>query len=878
MGLVKALTHEISPNDYPNYGALAIIPCNSISNINVLTTFNVTFTNCTLKYTEYLEERSSLDLINNGYINLLCLSLFTFNTSNIQDSSSLDLYFMAYEANRTHGLYSHYIDSDNYELFWIVWGATTTVTLEYRMRVGGVTVHSITQNITLSLNVYNHFNIHHSANTVVIYVNGTQRATTTDAGANAYNITGPENVRIGFTNNISGSPDYYCNGNFGFVAWHQGLHCSLNHTSQPTAKTYDTTETFEYTYEIFESTNQYAYQPFILGNDGLYQNFANTVSLGGGTLVFGFEEGIKFVAPIKPVSSMFVISTPAGTPPPNTTNPLTYFVSYLNVENGMESLPIPIGSASPSGAQRVRITNNNPLPSSWFIGTATRYKIYRLNGGASTYQYIGTYTGGNMDDSVDENILSPSSTLGPFDNLPIADTAKTDLFVAADLPPTPTLTNATLVAGGTLTSGSTYEYLITRYDEILGIESGPSNLVTATPSAGNLTVAVNSPSSPGNHYVYKCYRRNVTSNEQFYYYIGSTTSGGASFNDTGFANSSPRITDPGAFDSILNCAYAEQHLNRLWQAIPASSTLFPEYKRTIVFSEDGDFFRYYTNNFILIGETNTPITGLVSFLGNLVVFKEKEIYAIVGNSPANFRVITISKEYGCSSANSITIYSNKLRFANGQGVYSFDGINVTKISKTINNLYLANMTDSVKCTLSSGVFASLGLLIISIGSNLSLVYNIEESNQDEELWYTFTANTFTSFAKSTIYGIDSVYAAGPNHIQILTQEFKDYGKAQNITWNWTGVPVSFDINTYLNTNKIRCLITPTTSSQFVKLGYKVGSVEGLEDRTILNQEELIKSVGNRSKYIAPVIKSTVGTTERINILGFNIEARIKVKQ
>ncbi len=137
--------------------------------------------------------------------------------------------------------------------------------------------------------------------------------------------------------------------------------------------------------------------------------------------------------------------------------------------------------------------------------------------------------------------------------------------------------------------------------------------------------------------------------------------------------------------------YFEIHQNRLF--IANTSDLSDEIRFSRFYNDAGNSIKQYNASaWISInqlsvspGDGTVGITGLKSFLGNLVVFKEQAIYVITGRAP-DYSIIKIPSGIGCLYRWTITIFKNLLLFLGSDGIYSFNGNIITKLSDKIQPL------------------------------------------------------------------------------------------------------------------------------------------------------------------------------------------------
>lgn len=121
------------------------------------------------------------------------------------------------------------------------------------------------------------------------------------------------------------------------------------------------------------------------------------------------------------------------------------------------------------------------------------------------------------------------------------------------------------------------------------------------------------------------------------------------------------------------------HQNRMWCASGDDSKLH--------FSSFGRPESFSPTSFIDISAAkgdNQFITGIGALFDELVIFRNRSVYALTGNDITNFVVRKISDDYGCLSPRSIKQIENGMMFYSNQGwaVYSSGGI-IQRVSDNI---------------------------------------------------------------------------------------------------------------------------------------------------------------------------------------------------
>lgn len=81
------------------------------------------------------------------------------------------------------------------------------------------------------------------------------------------------------------------------------------------------------------------------------------------------------------------------------------------------------------------------------------------------------------------------------------------------------------------------------------------------------------------------------------------------------------------------------------------------------------------------------ITGIKSFNGAFMIFKQKSFHILTGEDPANFALRELSDQYGCVSHRAIAQYNDFLLFLDRKGIVKFNGANFEIISTPLDPLF-----------------------------------------------------------------------------------------------------------------------------------------------------------------------------------------------
>lgn len=138
--------------------------------------------------------------------------------------------------------------------------------------------------------------------------------------------------------------------------------------------------------------------------------------------------------------------------------------------------------------------------------------------------------------------------------------------------------------------------------------------------------------------------------------------------------------------------YLAFHKNRLWLVSATDPT-------KIVFSELGDYQTYLSTNFIYAPapKSGDPVTGIVVFQDNLIVFTRTTKYVLYGDDPGNFVLRQSSGKKGATAQATIKADPNYVYFLSDDGVYRYNGSSDELMSDPIQT-EVDNIADKTKCS------------------------------------------------------------------------------------------------------------------------------------------------------------------------------------
>ena len=244
-------------------------------------------------------------------------------------------------------------------------------------------------------------------------------------------------------------------------------------------------------------------------------------------------------------------------------------------------------------------------------------------------------------------------------------------------------------AGTVIPKLGTYDYKITFYSTTWGQESpasAASSPVTTTAVNGQINLTSLPTAVPGGADARvdqkRIYRRKVSASESVWTRIADVTLATSSYNDT--------ISDNDV--DVTRIA-------------PPSANLAPSSMKAAAYQGGVFFFIdwtlpttvYYTlpnQPWVVAGSLeigsagdSDPITGLVAFQGNVVVFKEASTWQLSGTTTSNFYVRRIKRGVGCVCDRAIVEVNDVLYFGGQDDIYRYDGGDFQRIGKKVKNNY-----------------------------------------------------------------------------------------------------------------------------------------------------------------------------------------------
>jgi len=144
------------------------------------------------------------------------------------------------------------------------------------------------------------------------------------------------------------------------------------------------------------------------------------------------------------------------------------------------------------------------------------------------------------------------------------------------------------------------------------------------------------------------------------------------------------------FSFTLVPTYLEVYKNMLFMAGFSSAP------STVWHSEIGEYERVDEENFFDVRTGNSDsIRNIILFQDNLVIFKNKSVHALSGDSPETLALKDMNLNYGCVNNTSAVVWENKLWFMDSKGICEFNGPDTTIVSYAIEEKL--SQVDKTRC-------------------------------------------------------------------------------------------------------------------------------------------------------------------------------------
>lgn len=263
-----------------------------------------------------------------------------------------------------------------------------------------------------------------------------------------------------------------------------------------------------------------------------------------------------------------------------------------------------------------------------------------------------------------------------------------DTQTAYKLTLTAPATTASLATGST---GTSYPYGTYRYAYTYAITTGSTVISESamSPTAGPITVnkqavvITDISTSSDTQVTARILYRTATGGVDFYKVTTIADNSTTTYTDTAtdydlsLVGVAEDKGDPPGSTTASYFRMIAAWKDRLW----ASPDDNPD---RLYFSGRGEQYSWGEENYFVIqpeGADNYGITALAARRDELVVFKRRSIWKVIGTSVSDFQVIQVAEGVGCSGPEAVCVIRDTAYFLNEDGVYEYGPSGVQSISR-----------------------------------------------------------------------------------------------------------------------------------------------------------------------------------------------------
>lgn len=256
----------------------------------------------------------------------------------------------------------------------------------------------------------------------------------------------------------------------------------------------------------------------------------------------------------------------------------------------------------------------------------------------------------------------------------------------------------TVALGGAGNPNGTYTYKATHVD-VDGNESEASTASASISPANqqvNLTLVGTGDSKTVKRYIYRS-----GGSLTFYYRIGeisdnATTSFTDNVADTtaltdgillaGEAEGDRANTRIGASASVK---YPAVYYDRLFWANQATGKL-----NQVIWSKTTHPFAYPSQHFFNVGD-GKPVTAIIPFLDDLIIFKTDSIWRLTGSEESSFQLTRTPATVGCEMPFTVVKMQDRIMFCNSSSIWYFDGVTARKSTNRLDRFFNGETVNSI---------------------------------------------------------------------------------------------------------------------------------------------------------------------------------------
>lgn len=176
----------------------------------------------------------------------------------------------------------------------------------------------------------------------------------------------------------------------------------------------------------------------------------------------------------------------------------------------------------------------------------------------------------------------------------------------------------------------------------------------------------------------------------------------------------------------------------------------------IAFSELEQMENFLPENLRTVAANNFRFTAYKAYNQSLIIFCQKGVFRLTGDTPENFSIVEMSNEYGCLSDKAVIVFNERLWFLDYNSIVEFNGSNFTNVGNRVEG-YLNRMNKSTvyrrACAIHyperNEVWFSFPIDSSDI-NNITLVYDYLANG-----WTTFKGDKLKATAFAKLYFSDS---------------------------------------------------------------------------------------------------------------------------
>lgn len=190
------------------------------------------------------------------------------------------------------------------------------------------------------------------------------------------------------------------------------------------------------------------------------------------------------------------------------------------------------------------------------------------------------------------------------------------------------------------------------------------------------------------------------------------------------------------------------------------------------------------------------ITAWISFLNDLVIFKRYSIHVLKGASLEDFSMVDYPTGTGCVGAQALCQFNELVYFVADDGLYVFDGVDVSSISyDRIPNWFMNNVNMAAISKAACGVWRNWIWFALPTGSsttnNVVMLYIPPASGATGGKFFPLTGINAQQFLRYNTGSGLKLYAGDPSgYVNQLDIGSSDFGNAISAFW----IPQTVDSN------------------------------------------------------------------------------------